>query len=489
MRDRLPEGWALCHVQEVFSSFGGGTPNRNHSTYWGREIPWLSSGDIKSEWIDTASEHISTEGLRNSSARLCRAGSVLVVVRSGILKHTLPVGVLTREAAINQDIKCFDSGNNDMNLWLALALRESARKVLAVNREGTTVQSVKYETLNAFELAVPPLKEQRRITEKLRKSKKRLDACHERLAKITILLKRFRQSILASACSGRLTRDWRGDGQTTRPVPPVIIGSPEATDLLPGWEWRLLTDVSRLESGHTPRKTVSEYWDHGDVPWISLQDIRQANGKVILETKLMPTKLGIENSSARILPKGTVVLSRDISVGYVTIMGSEMATTQHFANWICGPKVNNHFLMYALIASRDSLLASGQGSTVKTIYMPALMKMRILLPPPVEQREIVRRIETLFSLADQIEAHFENAQILMESLAGSLVSKAFRGELVRTEADLAREEGRDYEPASVLLDRIRAMKRPTSKKGMRFRGKPNLRPSRRNGGPDSVPAS
>ncbi len=214
-----------------------------------------------------------------------------------------------------------------------------------------------------------------------------------------------------------------------------------------------------MESGHTPRKSVPAYWEGGTVPWISLQDIRAADGKEIFSTKFMPTELGIKNSSARLLPKGTVCFSRDISVGFVTIMGRSMATTQHFANWICGDELHPKYLMYAFMAGREHLLKSGQGSTVKTIYMPALKELRILLPPLAEQAEIVRRIEHLFDVADQLGAKVATAKQRIDALTQSLLAKAFRGELVPQDPN--------DEPASVLLERIRAQRAaaPKPKRG------------------------
>jgi type I restriction enzyme S subunit len=209
MTNPLPHGWTLTRVAEIFSAHGGGTPSRSNSSLWNGSIPWLSSGDIKSDIVGEATETITEAGLADSSARLCRPGSVLVVVRSGILKHTLPVATTSRRAAINQDIKCFDSGNNDLNRWLAIVLRASERVLLAENREGTTVQSVKFETLQSFSLAIPPLNEQHRVVAKLEKLLDKEDSCQKRLAKIPILLKRFRQAVLAAACSGQLTADWR----------------------------------------------------------------------------------------------------------------------------------------------------------------------------------------------------------------------------------------------------------------------------------------
>ena len=209
MSGALPKGWTQCHVGEVFAMFGGGTPNKGTPAFWGEGIPWLSSGDIKTSQIRSASESITDEGLKNSSSRLCRPGSVVVVVRSGILKHTLPIGVLETEAAINQDIKCFDSGSLELNAWLALALRASENEILGHNREGTTVQSVKSETLEKFVLPVPPIDEQRRIRFKLERVINKVSGCNARLVRIPVILKRFRQSVLAVACSGRLTVDWR----------------------------------------------------------------------------------------------------------------------------------------------------------------------------------------------------------------------------------------------------------------------------------------
>jgi len=205
MIGRLPKGWTTSRIEGLFRSFSGGTPSKSVASNWNGTIPWLSSGDIKSDRIASSTFTISTKGLRASSAKLCRPGSVVVVVRSGILKHTLPVAILDREAAINQDIKCFDSGDDALNRWFAMALRASARDILAQNREGTTVQSVKYETLKDFELPLPPPAEQKRILTKLEGLLASVDSCRARIENTSVFLRRFRQSVLLAACSGRLT--------------------------------------------------------------------------------------------------------------------------------------------------------------------------------------------------------------------------------------------------------------------------------------------
>ncbi|MBP23441.1 MAG: type I restriction endonuclease subunit S [Alcanivorax sp.] len=282
-----------------------------------------------------------------------------------------------------------------------------------------------------------------------------VESTKARLERIPKILKRFRQSVLAAAVSGKLTEEWRGTNAISFQQPPITIGR-EYEEVPEGWAWNDLVDLAKLESGHTPRKSRTDYWENGDVPWISLQDIRAAHGRVIEKTKFMPNMKGIENSSARILPRGTVCFSRDISVGYTTIMGCEMATTQHFVNWICSPELNNYYLMYAFMAAKDHLTISGQGSTVKTIYMPACKKFRLIAPPLDEQTEIVRRVDQLFAYADTIETQVNNALERVNNLTQSILAKALRGELT----EQWRKDNPDLitgkNSAEALLEKIKA---------------------------------
>ena len=96
---------------------------------------------------------------------------------------------------------------------------------------------------------------------------------------------------------------------------PADCGDPPA-----GWKWRPLSSLARLETGHTPSRRVPEWWG-GDIPWLALPDIRELDGRVALKTLETTNALGLANSSARLLPKDTVCLSRTASVGFVTVLG------------------------------------------------------------------------------------------------------------------------------------------------------------------------
>jgi type I restriction enzyme S subunit len=296
------------------------------------------------------------------------------------------------------------------------------RKLISEIAKGTQINNLKREHLLDFQVPLPPLATQQAIVAKIEELFSELDKGIESIKLAQQLLKTYRQSVLWAGTSGMLT------GTHKTYLNTITIGEPSARNA--NWQTVKLVEAAKLESGHTPRKDTPAYWKDGDVYWLSLQDIRALDGKIATDTKYKTNKLGIENSSARLLPIGTVCFCRDISVGYVTIMGKIMSTTQHFANWICGENLNNTFLMYCFMASRDSLIRQGQGTTVKTIYMPELKEMRIQLPPLAEQQAIVAAIESRLSVADQLEATLAQSLQQAEALRQSVLKQAFEGRLV-----------------------------------------------------------
>ena len=297
------------------------------------------------------------------------------------------------------------------------------------NTRGTGIPHVDPQRLWNIDFPLPPLSQQERIVAKLDNLFAKLDKIKASLANIPELLQNFRQQVLNQAVTGKLT-ERMNENSSIKLYSPITIEK-LYTESPKNWKWIKLTELAKLESGHTPRKSKPEYWENGNIPWISLQDIRKAHGKIITETKFMPNENGIKNSSARLLPKGTVCFSRDISVGFTTIMGREMSTTQHFANWICNDeKLLNTYLLYSFMAAKNHLTSSGQGTTVKTIYMPALKKLHLLLPPIKEQQEIVNRVESLFAKADKIQEKYELLKAKVEQLPQTILQKAFKGELV-----------------------------------------------------------
>ncbi|MCQ4446492.1 restriction endonuclease subunit S [Enterobacter cloacae] len=421
---KLPEGWVNSSLGDVLDvNSGVGFPikfqGKNSGDYPVYKVSDISLAVTKNNGnLSAAGHYISKEEAVELKGKIFRLGSTAFAKIGEAVK-------LNRRAIVQSP------GLADNNVMVISAVLHEMDKFifhfmntidLSEQARSTTVPSIRKGDIENIRLALPSIYEQKIIAEKLDTLLAQVDSTKARLEQIPQILKRFRQAVLSAAVGGKFTTD-TGFIQS-----PLTIG--QETSFSPkGWQWHKLTELAQLESGHTPRKTISEYWDNGDIPWISLQDIRAAHGKVIYKTKFMPTQKGIDNSSARLLPEGTVCFSRDISVGYTTIMGTSMATTQHFANWICGKKLNNKYLMFSFMAAKQHLTKSGQGTTVKTIYMPALKELQILIPPLPEQQEIVRRVEQLFAYADTIEKQVNSALTRVNSLTQSILAKAFRGEL------------------------------------------------------------
>lgn len=234
-----------------------------------------------------------------------------------------------------------------------------------------------------------------------------------------------------------------------------------------GWAWVRLQDIARLESGHTPSRSHPEYWN-GDVPWIGIKDARENHGRTIVETNQTVTQAGIDNSAARRLPPGTVCLSRTASVGYVTVMGREMATSQDFVNWVCSDALVPDFLKYLLLAEgEDTLRSFGKGSVHTTIYFPEVEEFRVCVPGVARQRRIVAKLDALLARSKKAREHLDRIPALLDALKRSILAAAFRGDLT---ADW-RKANPDVEPATKLLERIRAERRRRWEEELRAKGK------------------
>ena len=320
----------------------------------------------------------------------------MVVVRSGILRHTLPVAVLQQTAAVNQDLRCFDSGDANLNEWLALALRAFAREILERNREGTTVQSVKSETLREFALPLPPLVEQRRIIAKVNDLFAQVNAARKRLAKVAVLVKRFRQSVLAAACCGELTADWR----ETKPSSdgPIENAIDAPFEIPTSWRWiRLDEIVSSIRSGSTavPKLEPTEFpilrsssvrprkVDFADVRYVERSDSGNEQN-FFSDGDLLFTRL---SGSVEYVANCAIV--RDLKARRIQYPDRLFRVKL---------KVNDHaryveYLFGAPFVRKTIMDLAKSSAGHQRVSQGAITSQLVSLPPLSEQHEIVRRVE------------------------------------------------------------------------------------------------
>lgn len=222
------------------------------------------------------------------------------------------------------------------------------------------------------------------------------------------------------------------DGGVARPVALTWT-----RQLASHWPLRRLRQVARLESGHTPSRQHPEYWVDCQVPWVSLSDVggfRDEQIDEILETAEAVSELGLANSSARLLPEGTVILSRTASVGFACVLGRPMATTQDFANWVCGPHLRPRYLLHVLRAMTSEFEKLRYGSTHQTIYMPDIKRLEVPLPSLSEQDAIIRAVGNLAGEHRHLQELVRRQVAVLQERRHALITAAVTGQLDIVEA-------------------------------------------------------
>jgi type I restriction enzyme S subunit len=267
---------------------------------------------------------------------------------------------------------------------------------------------IRLDEIARVELDLPPLSEQLRVAAVLRAQ---LDAAARMRAAAE-----SQSQTLESLIEASLQDTFHG-------ITPLSAHT-EPDQAPCGWKWRTLTNLARLESGHTPSRRHPEWWV-GDIPWLALPDIRELDCQVATETIETTNDLGIANSSARVLPAGTVVLSRTASVGFVAMMGRPMATSQDFVNWVCGPDLDPGFLMYLLRASRAAIRQLSSGAIHKTVYVPTVKAFQVCVPDLIEQQRIADVVRRRLATLAQVSVRVESQAAEIGRLPAALLRRAF----------------------------------------------------------------
>jgi len=166
---QVPKHWPLRRLKYLVHFISGGTPPTSNLSLWNGDIPWVSSKDMKTHVLMDTEDHITAEAIRQSATNVIPAGSALLVARSGILRHTIPVAVCTREVAINQDIKgIIPLGSNFNSAYFSFFVQGNQNQLLcAWRKEGATVESLEFDLIANTLFPVPPRTEQDAITSTL----------------------------------------------------------------------------------------------------------------------------------------------------------------------------------------------------------------------------------------------------------------------------------------------------------------------------------
>jgi len=218
-----------------------------------------------------------------------------------------------------------------------------------------------------------------------------------------------------------------------------------------GWASTLLGSVFSWGSGGTPRRGTPAYYN-GDIPWAIIGDLSDGT---VNETATCITERGLNESSAKWVKPDSVLIAMYGSIGKLGINSIPLTTNQAIAFTKPDP-IPTKYLFYYLMRERSALVGLGKGGTQRNISQTVIKAFPFVVAPLSEQHRIVEAIESYLTRLDDAVASLERVQRNLERYRASVLKAAVEGRLVPAEAELAREEGRSYEPADVLLERILA---------------------------------
>lgn len=414
MSEIVPEGWSEYSLEQLGQVVGGGTPASEKSEYWGGSVMWATPTEItklKGRYISKTVRTLSEKGLQSSSAKLHPSGTILLTSRASIGYPAINLVPMATNQGF-QSIRPNEKLDIEYGYQLLLQNRPSLVRLSA----GSTFLEISSKEISKFKLPIPPLPEQKKIASILTSVDEVIETTQRQIDKLQDLKKATMNELLT-----------KGIGHTEfKAVKGWTTGRIENIRLIPSsWELVYILDVAKLESGHTPSRHIPEYWG-GNLGWLSLHDTKAMDVFEIEKTALKVTQLGIDNSSARILPKHTVALSRTATVGKCVLLGNDMATSQDFANFVCSEKLDPFFLMLMFRHMQDTWKNLSGGSTHETIYMPIFKKLQIVLPPIAEQRKVVGHILSIDGQINTIKQKLQQTQSLKKSLMQDLLTGKVR---------------------------------------------------------------
>ncbi len=443
-------GPTMTRLRDLGRWSGGNTPSKANNEYWSNgTVPWVSPKDMKFDEITRSEDLISNSALAEGRVSLLPAGSVLIVTRSGILSHTLPVAVTKLPVTINQDIKALTLNSGISAKYVAHALRGSSQRILRqCAKHGTTVASVDTNALLDFEIPMVGFSAQEAVVAELEKQFSRLDEAVANLQRVKVNLKRYKASVLRAAVEGRLVETeaslahregrtyetgeqllqrileerrakWTGRGKWKVPESPST-----GTALPDGWAWASIDQLAEVGTGATPKRDKAAYWSDGDVPWVTSSVV---NGDYVDEASEFVTKLALAETNLTLYPVGTLLIAmygEGKTRGKCAELRIPAATNQALSALQVDSSVRG-YLRHFLELNYEEMRKVASGGVQPNLNLSLVRAVCVPLPPLTEQIRIVVEIDRHLSIVREVEAEVDTNLKRAQSLRQATLSKAF----------------------------------------------------------------
>jgi type I restriction enzyme S subunit len=431
---QLPQHWTAEISHFAFNEVRDGTHD-SPKEYSGKGYPLITSKNLKAYGLDFSKvKNISPEDHSEISKRSkVETGDILFSMIGTIGNVSLVeektafsiknVGLFrNNRTLINEYFGCYWLRSNTFQTWLTSKERGGTQKFVSLG------------VLRTSPIVIPPLAEQKRIVEKLDSLLAQVDTIGQRLNNLPNIIKRFRQSVLAAAVSGKLTEQWREDIEC-KPAKCVLLEE-------------LLKDKKQLSYGVL--KPGDE--DSEGVPMIRVMDLAH-DGKIQKAKIFKISKSLSEQYKRTILEEGDIILAVMATIGRAAIVPADLSgsnVNRALAVIKLNESICPKYFLYQLMSPlfQNEFVNQKLGTAQKRINLSGLRLFNVILPQREEQTEIVRLVEQHFALADTLEKNLKNAKQRVDNLTQSILAKAFRGELVPQDPN--------DEPAEQLLARIKA---------------------------------
>ena len=357
--------WNNCKLEDIADIVGGGTPRTEVDSYWDGDIKWYTPSEIgKSKYILDSERHITEDGLNNSSAKLLPKYTILLSSRATVGE----ISIALTECSTNQGFQSLITKKNTDNDFIYYLISTMKNEFLR-RSSGSTFLEISKNEIKRIKINIPTLDEQKKIAKFFSSIDNKIELLEKKHQYYQDFKKYLMQQILAQKLRFDFSDEWK------------IV--------------KLESLIKKGKAGGTPSSTNSEYYN-GDIPFLSIRDMTE-QGKYIVKTEKSITEEGLNNSSAWIIPKNSLLYSIYASIGLVAINRSDISTSQAIYGIILKDGVSLEYMYYYLTYFKKNVHKYIETGTQGNLNAKLLKSFEILLPSLEEQEMNVN----ILSLVDE----------------------------------------------------------------------------------------